>query len=357
MKIFSWYMAKRFFKPFLYGLGLFAILIFLGDMLNRMNALMRSKASLWIILQYLWLEVPYWTVRVIPMATLLATLVAVTGLIRSGEWIAAQASGFEPRDFWRPLLWCAVAITLISFIAQETVLPACYQRAQRLWQEQIAPRWEYTKKVDFALMCGPGQFIRAKFFFPKDGRMERPILEIVRLSGIERQLDAKLALWDAGLGVWVFYDGVERRFEREAIVEKPFSELRSELAISPRQLATNPKKPEEMSLGELRRHSRLVARLGLPTRPVQVAVHDKIAYPFTNLVICALGIPLAMRLRQAGRVLSFSAALILSFLYLWFIEVGRALGQSGSFPPWVAAWIPNLAFGAVAFWLLNSSEA
>ena len=71
MKIFTRYMAQRFMAPFFMGLGLFALLIFLGDMFDKMGTLVRSKAGLLIILQYLWLEVPYWTVRVIPMATLL----------------------------------------------------------------------------------------------------------------------------------------------------------------------------------------------------------------------------------------------------------------------------------------------
>ena len=99
MKIFTLYMARKFFKPFLFGLGLFALLIFLGDMFDKMNYLFKTKASLWVVFQYLWLEVPYWTIRVIPMATLLATLVAITGFVQSGEWIAAQASGFKTRDF------------------------------------------------------------------------------------------------------------------------------------------------------------------------------------------------------------------------------------------------------------------
>ena len=89
MKIFTRYMMGRFFRPFFYGLGLFALLIFMGDMFDRMPYLVRSKASLGTILQYLWLEVPYWSVRIIPMATLLATLIAITGFVQSGEWIAA----------------------------------------------------------------------------------------------------------------------------------------------------------------------------------------------------------------------------------------------------------------------------
>ena len=42
---------------------------FLGDTFDKMNYIAKSKAPLGIILECLWLGVPYWAIRVIPMAT------------------------------------------------------------------------------------------------------------------------------------------------------------------------------------------------------------------------------------------------------------------------------------------------
>jgi lipopolysaccharide export system permease protein len=349
-------MARRFLRPFFFGLGLFALLIFLGDMFDKINQLVNSKASLGVILQYLWLEVPYWMVRVIPMATLLATLVAITGFIQSGEWIAAQASGFEPRDFWRPLLCCALAVTVLSFLAQETVLPACYRRARQLWQDKIHPEWEWDKYMDIVLIGGPDEFIQAKLFLPKEGRMDRPILEKVGSSGLERQLDARHALWDAGLGCWVFYDGVERHFSDGVVREEAFAWRKSELTAPPRSLIPRARNPDEMSLREIRRYSERISHLGEPVRQLRMAACTKVAYPFANLVVCALGIPIALRLRRAGKFISFFAALAVSFLYIWLMEIGRALGNGGRVPPIAAAWLANLLFAALAVWLLRREE-
>lgn len=353
MRIFTVYMAKRFFKPFLFGLGLFALLIFLGDMFDKLNYLVKSKASYAVILQYLWLEVPYWTVRVVPMATLLATLVSVTGFIQSGEWIAVQASGFQSRDFWLPVLGCAALVTLGSFAAQETVLPACYRRARQLWQDKIHPEWEWDKYLDIALIGGPDEFIQAKEFYPKDGRMERPLLERMGPSGIVSQLDAQSALWDAAKGRWVFKNGVERRFSGGKATERPFEEKDSDLSVPPRSLIPRAKNPDEMSLRELRLHAERASHLGESSRALRVAAQGKLSYPLTNLVICALGIPIALRLRRSSKVANFSAALGVSFLYLWVIEIGRALGTAGQVPPFVAAWAPNALFAGLALGLIR----
>ena len=87
----------------------------------------------------------------------------------------------------------------MSFAAQETVLPACYRRAQRLWQDRIHPEWEWDKYFDIVLVGGPGEFLSAHIFLPKDGRMERAILEKTGPNGLERQLDAKEARWEERL--------------------------------------------------------------------------------------------------------------------------------------------------------------
>lgn len=357
MSLLSRYLVKRFMKPFLFSLALFSLLIFLGDMFDKMHYLAKSQASFGSILTYLWLQVPYWAVRTIPMATVLATLAALTGFIQSGEWIAVQAAGMPPRDFWKPLLLCALAVTVLSFAAQETVLPACYKRARRLWQDVIHPEWEWDKHFDIALLGAPGEFIQAKEFRPKEGRMERVILERMGPEGLESQLDAALALWDTELGLWVFKDGVERRFSRGRLTEESFDSRPTELAVPPRRLVPRTRNPDEMSLRELRHYAEGLSRLGVPLREVRMAAHAKIAYPFTNLVICALGIPVALRLRRSAKVVSFLAALALSFAYLFLMELGRALGASGQAPPWAAAWAPHLLFGALAAWLIRRSEA
>jgi len=81
-----------------------------------------------------------------------------------------------------------------------------------------------------------------------------------------------------------------------------------------------------MSLRELLDYSRRMRRLGVPVTPLIVAAHAKTSYPFTNVVLCALGIPIALRLRRSPKAVSFCVAMVLSFFYLWVMELAKALG-------------------------------
>ena len=353
MTLFSRYMAGKFLKPFLFGLGLFAVLIFLGDTFDKMNAIVKSRASTWEVFQCLLLAVPYWATRVIPMATLLATLVAVGGFVQSGEWLATQACGFKTRSFWLPVLWCALGVSLAAFAAQETVMPAAWARSRRLWHEKVHPQWEWTKYQNVVLVGGLDQFVQTWQFFPKEGRMERPILEQMGPEGVRAQLDAREAVWDAGAGRWVFLDGVERDFSGKGVRETPFARRESDLTATPLELVPRAANPDELTWRQAREEIRKVGRFGGSPREFEVAAHAKLAYPFTNFVICALGIPIALRLRRSSKVVSFCAALALSFAYLWTMEVGRTLGVSGRLPPFFAAWLPNLGFSGLAAVLIR----
>lgn len=357
MKIFSRTMALHFLRPFLYGLGLFALLIFLGDLFDKLPRLLKSPAPFGIILQYLWLEVPYWAARVIPLATLLATLIAVTGFVSSGEWVAVQAAGFETRAFLRPLLWMALSVTAFSFVVQETVLPACYARSQTLWRDRIHPQWEWDKYPDVILTGGSGQFITARNFFPKDGRMERPVMDYYADGRLVRQLDATGATWDPKARKWIFLDGIERRFG--GIIppeERPFRVLESDLDTPPLVLIPRRKNPDEMSFRETLRYLRQVRFLGASPREAQTALHAKLSYPFANLILCALGMPIALRLRRSHRAATASVALAIGLVYVWAMEMSKTLGVAGRLAPPLAAWAPHLVFAAVAAYLHKKTE-
>lgn len=356
--IFARYVARRFLGPFLFGWGTFAALAFLGDLFDKINRLAASPAPAPVVLQYLLLQFPYWAVRVMPLATLLAALFAVSGFVRSGEFIGVQAAGLEARRFFRPLLWLSLAVAAAGFAAQETLLPACFGRSQHLWREKVYPRWEWDLFQDVALSVDADRLLTASMFRVKDGTLERPVLDEYRDGRLARQLDALRGRWDPETGRWVFFEGVERRFgpEGRPAGQSAFERIETSLALSPRELRPDRKKPDEMSFLELRELIGRLEGLGQPAHRERTGLHSKLATPFTNVVLCALGIPIALRLRRAGKPLAFSAALVVGFLYIWVMELGRHMGDSGRMPPLYAAWIANVLFGALAVWLHKRAD-
>ncbi|HEX4049025.1 MAG TPA: LptF/LptG family permease, partial [Elusimicrobiota bacterium] len=267
--------------------------------------------------------------------------------------LATQACGLETKRFWLPILWCSLGVAAVSFAAQETIMPAALARSQRLWHERVHPEWEWTEYNNVALAGGGDRFVEARQFRPKDGVFDRPTYEKLGPQGVVYQLDAMDAKWDAKLKRWVFHKGVERVFGPDGVVQKPFDTLVSDFDSAPLDLIPRELNPDEMTWLQVRSYERRVGRFGGSPLEYEVAAQAKLAYPLANLVICALGIPIALRLRKSSRVASFCGALAISFAYLWFMEVGRAMGVGGTIPAWAAAWSANALFGATALVLIR----
>jgi len=350
VRIFTRYLGGLFMGPFLFGLGTFSLLVYLGHMFDRMNRLATSPASMPVIGAWLLLQLPYWTVRVIPIATLLAVLFSVTSFVRSGEFVAVQAAGVQAKRFFLPLLLFSAGIGAAGFAAQETILPACFARAQDLWRGEIAPDWKWDEYFDAVLVPAPDRFISTKRFVVKKGTLERPVMDDYGAAMLQRQVDARFALWDPRRGHWVFTEGVIRTFGPDGGLAstESFDRLDSDLRVEPRAMVPLRKRPDEMSMREALAEARRLEGLGRASRRERTALHQKMAYPFTNIILCALGIPVALRLRRAKKPVAFGTALVVSFLYLWFMEMGWMLGKAGTLPPAAAAWAPHIIFGILA---------
>ena len=338
-------------KPFAYGMGMFLVLIFLGHIFDSFGIWARSSASARTILLYLWLEVPFYGLKVIPVATLLATLFCISALKDTGEWVAAQAAGFRPWQLVGPILACAAGVALFTLIVQETILPYCHLRADTIWREQIRRRGSPGLWTHAILVGKPGYFLTADLFDEPRGRLERVVMDEYAGPDLVRRLDAKLARWDLNLNRWVFFDGVERRFSPGVLLpayEKPFKRLESALDTAPAALIPEARDPEEMSLTETRSYIERLKVLGASTRLAWVNFHSKLAFPFANIVICAFGISFAISIKRGSRALNFAGAIGVAFVYWWFISLGESLGEAGRLSPVAAAWLGNIVFGVLA---------
>ena len=80
-KVFFRYIAKSFWGPFVFGLGVFVALLLFGSLFDKMNFFMKSSSDIYTFLEYLLYQLPYFAVKMMPIATLLAVLFVL------GVWI------------------------------------------------------------------------------------------------------------------------------------------------------------------------------------------------------------------------------------------------------------------------------
>jgi lipopolysaccharide export LptBFGC system permease protein LptF len=183
-----------------------------------------------------------------------------------------------------------------------------------------------------------------------------------RLSAVTRVNDATLERpgepdGDAALA-WVARGGWTRELDvRRSSVQKasvkytPFSE--QELRLEPPNYFKNDEPIAElMTYAELRDYITRLRASGANIVPQLVALHRKVAFPFVTIIMTLLAVPFAVTTGRRGAMYGIGVGLVLAIVYWITLSVSGALGAGGVLPPVLAAWTPNILFGAAAGFLL-----
>lgn len=81
--------------------------------------------------------------------------------------------------------------------------------------------------------------------------------------------------------------------------------------------------------------------------------HHRFSQPFNCLILVILAAPLGVVFSRRGASSGVAMAVFLSAGLFFLTSVCLTLGDAGYLPPILAAWLPNLAFGALAIYLFR----
>ena len=107
-----------------------------------------------------------------------------------------------------------------------------------------------------------------------------------------------------------------------------------------------------MTYGELRTYITELRASGYDVLEHEVGLNRKIAFPFVTLVMTLIAVPFAVTTGRRGAMYGIGVGIMLALVYWTMISVFAAFGAGGLISPMLAAWAPNLIFGAAAAVLL-----
>ena len=104
--------------------------------------------------------------------------------------------------------------------------------------------------------------------------------------------------------------------------------------------------------GRLRRYISDLRAAGFNVVPQTVALYRKISFPFVTLIMTLIAVPFAVTTGRRGALYGIGVGIVLAVVYWMTINAFGAIGSAGLLAPMLAAWAPNLIFGAGAAYLL-----
>lgn len=81
----------------------------------------------------------------------------------------------------------------------------------------------------------------------------------------------------------------------------------------------------------------------------EVEYHKRIASSFASFILTTIGLSLSSRKRKGGMGMYLGIGLALSFAYIMLQTVSATFAIQSDTPAILAAWIPNIVFGIIAW--------
>lgn len=353
MKRLFYYIAKKFWGPFFFALGVFATLVVLGDTFEKLKTLSEGYSSLRSVLWYSLLSFPNWLTTILPVACLLAAISVISEMVSNGEWTACVASGFSPRQLFKPVIVCIITVAAAALLVQEFILPPLNVRAEIIYRTQIKneKNFNLNAESDVAMKLSPSQILFAKEVDLGRGIMKDVLLDSYDdLWNISSQFVARRMVWDGTRKAWVFEDGTRRTFTDETDTQdEHFKEQTAPVALPPQDMSVSRTDGKLLSVWELTKRIAFFKRTGLSHYVAETQRQSKLAAPFVTLIMCLLGMPFAISVRRKSRILNIIASLVIAFLFWWLISMITSMGENGYLNPYLAGWGPVLAFSPVVF--------
>lgn len=337
-------------------------LFYIATFIDLSDKVFKGEATMLMLLSYLWWETPQFFYYILALAVLLATLVTIGLLTKNSELIVMRACGVSLYRTALPLLVFAIVASGALFGLEERVLATSNRRAEQLKHLIKGGSPQTFDVLNRKWIVGPeGHVFHYIYYDPN--RKELNGLSVFEFDAdkadLVKRTFASQARYDAtatratAQPVWQATGGWIRDFNAQADVAKfsPFNNTTLTLE-SASYFVTEAPEPERMNFAQLRRYIDDLRASGYHLLEHEVALQRKLAFPFVTLVMTLIAVPFAVTTGRRGAMYGIGIGIALALVYWTMISVFAAFGAADVINPTLAAWAPNLLFGATAAYLL-----
>lgn len=355
MKKFDRFLITEFLLFSLLGLACVVLIYDLINLIERMTYFISYKAGAAQIINYYIYDLPQTISLLLPVGCAMGIFLTFGRLIRSNELVPLLASGVDLFRVFAPLLSTAAAIALVSFFSNELISTRLMTKFIEYKEEQIEHRSTNRPIVvhDITYLSASGRLYSIKQLNIKDSTASDwkiwefgPRRSIQRTLRIDRARYSQKGTWTASNVEITQFSGDEVSFEK--FRDRPLAEV----AESPGELGGRVKRVNEMLFTELANYIRRRTAAGSSVSEELVEYHFRFSSPLIIVIVTLISLSAASLLRKSNITLGIGIGLLLSFLFWGSIQASRAFGYNGTFPGWLAAWLPNILFLGVSGVLL-----
>ncbi len=361
MKKIDSFILKNFLITFVFCIILLTVIVLVVDTSEKTENFVKSKLSLWqIIIQYQVGFIPRIDAMLFPLFVFIAVIFFTAKMADRSEVIAILSSGVSFRRFLVPYWIGSVFLATILWLANQFVLP----RANAIWATfqatYVNSDWgshektfmqNYYFRIDADTYAG----LRTYDTINKSG--SNFFIQKFKNNDLVYNLRSDNIVWDTASKKWKLTNVQQLTFlgDKEKIERNPT--LLINYNFKPLDLRRDEFLKDMMPTPELDNFIRMEKMRGSEgINSLLVERYNRDAIPVSVIILTLIGASLSSQKVRGGSGFHLAVGVVLSVLYILFGRFSLVFATKGNFTPFLAAWMPNIIFGIIAYYLYRRAS-
>jgi lipopolysaccharide export system permease protein len=362
MKKIDRYILSKYLSTFFFCILLMTIIVVVVDVSEKTDDFVKSKLPAGkIITEYYFGFIPRIDAMLFPLFVFIAVIFFTSKMAGRSEVVAILSSGVSYRRFMVPFIVGGVILASMLWLANQYVVPL----ANKKWADFDA------KYIHVVMGSDNNQrSYKSHLYFRNDSNTYVGIRGYDTVSKIgngffvQRFSKNKLVYnlradnfsWDTAVRKWKIDNVTERYLNTNSENIKRSTTLHMAYNFKPIDLRKDEFLKDQMSTPVLNQFIKQEKLRGTENlNALYVERYNRDAIPVSVLILTIIGAVLASRKVRGGSGLHLALGVIISVVYILFSRFAVVFATKGSFSPMLAAWLPNIIFGVLAFYLYKKA--
>ena len=357
LKRIDYYIIKKFLGTYVFAIALILSIAVVFDFNEKMDKFAQNEAP-WqaIIFDYYANFVPYFANLFSSLFVFISVIFFTSKLAENSEIIAMFSTGMSFKRLLRPYMVSAAIIAVVTYLLGSFIIPNGSVTRLNFEDKYYKQRKANTARniqleVDSGVIAYIDRFEnynQTGYRFSLDKFVDKQLVS---------HLTARSITYDtAQVHHWIIKDYMIRELTgmRETITKG--NQLDTILVMEPSDFLIMKNQHEILTSPALSEYIDKQKQRGFANiQEFEIEYHKRIAMSFASFILTLIGVSLSSRKVKGGMGLHLGVGLALSFSYILFQTVASTFAVSGSMPPVIAVWLPNILYMGIAFYLYKKA--
>jgi len=356
VKIIDKYIFVKFLSAFIYAIALLLVIIVVFDFAENVSRFMDYKIP-WkdVIFKYYLNWIPSFFNLFIPLFTFISTIWFTSKLSSNNEIVAILNGGMSFYRMLVPYLAGAICIALLAIFMSNVLVPRTTYNFEKFRTENMT-RWAKTT-TNYHVRNSANSYIYIDRWKINEKQGYTFSYDELGDAFVKYRLTANEIIYDDSLNVWRLINFTKRftNYTGEMLISG--ASMDTVFNITPLDLSQDEKACGTMTFKAILKYIREdKEKGGGMAKYYIIEANKRIANSLGTIIMTLLGLSVASRKNRRGVGVHLFFGIALAFIFIFLQQVSTVFSIYGGFSPAWGAWMPNIIYSFVCFFMIKTCQ-